>query len=370
MHQRRFQLPQVYEPLIERTLKPLGYSLGDPLKLSQAVRRLSDFYLSHPEGKTPWKETWAQAASLAYYFPLNYARNRAVALEAHRLGFFAGLDQMIDFGCGMGSALHAFLDLAPVFQDVRGLDVAAEALDICRNLSSSDRTASHLDLKQIGHGNQKGLFDQDSTTRLFLASYVYTELDELPRGALESEAIAIIEPSTQADGRRLMQLRQELIDSGHQIWAPCTHMGACPLLTHSEKDWCHDRIHWDAPSWFSEMEKHLPMKNRTLTFSYLLARRTLPRPDALASLARLTGDTLIEKGKNRQSVCRGSEREFLAWFPQRMPKGSPAIELERGNLIELKGPLEQKASEVRLPNADAVIELSPNLQMTPKTAPR
>jgi ribosomal protein RSM22 (predicted rRNA methylase) len=369
MHQRRFHLPPAYEPLIESALEPLGHSLNDPLKLSQAVRKLSDYYLSRPEGKTPWKEPWAQAASLAYYFPLNYARNRAVALEAHRLGFFAQLDEIVDFGCGMGSALHAFLDLAPDFQAVRGLDVSSESLELCRALCASKRTQNLLDLHLVGAGQTKRGFERNASARLFLASYVYTELEELPHGALESEAIAIVEPSTQADGRRLMKLRQKLIDSGYQIWAPCTHMDACPLLIHSEKDWCHDRIHWDAPSWFSEMEKHLPMKNRTLTFSYLLARKTTLPPAALAKLARLTGDTLIEKGKNRQSVCRGPEREFLAWFPQRMPKDAPAIELKRGNLINLKGSLEKKASEVRLSHSEAVVEIPPESLLTTNENP-
>ena len=156
-----------------------------------------------------------------------------------------------------------------------------------------------------------------------------------------------------------MSIRKSLIESGHSIWGPCTHQGPCPLLEMSARDFCHDRIHWQAPAWFLEMEKHLPMKNRTLTFSYLLVRKSRPAPKGIQGLARLTGDTLEEKGKHRQSVCRGPEREFLAWFPQRLKKGE-TITLDRGCLVRLKPDLVMKATEVRLSAPDSIEELAPD----------
>ena len=200
-------------------------------------------------------------------------------------------------------------------------------------------------------------------TLLLLASYVYTELLEAPLWWRDIEALALVEPSTQTDARKLQALRAELIAAGYQIWAPCTHMQDCPMLLHSKKDWCHDRIHWKAPAWFIEMEKTLPMKNRTLTFSYILARKTKPAPARLQSLARLVGDTLIEKGKNRQPVCRSSAREFLSWFPQRFPKGAEPIELERGNLVSLAEGLELRADEVRLKGVESLKEIPPKQSM-------
>jgi hypothetical protein len=196
-----------------------------------------------------------------------------------------------------------------------------------------------------------------TTERLLIASYVLTELASLPDWWLKFEALAIIEPSTQDDSRALMSTRQSLIENGYHIWAPCTHQGRCPQLTHSARDWCHDRIHWRAPKWFADLENHLPMKNRTLTFSYLLARRSLPPPKGLTDLARLTGDMLEEKGKTRQSLCRGTEREFLAWFPQRLAKGED-ISLERGSLVRLPENIAHKASELRVSSRDSLIELS------------
>lgn len=342
MKRRPFEFPKLYEPQLEVLLQRIGFSLREPKALAHAVMKLSDHYTQNPLARTPWQEPWAQAASLAYYFPLNYARAQAVAIEGQRLGFFVGLQTMVDFGSGMGSALHAFLDhAAQDFSSAQASDVSDSALELGRSLCLDENRRTLLRAKPPRNANRSGV--------LAVGSYVLTELQDLPELFSDrAEAIAIIEPATQEDGRKLMLLREKLISIGFRIWGPCTHEGPCPLLHHSAKDWCHDRIHWHAPDWFLAMEKNLPIKNRTLTFSYLLARRPdhhLP-PKRLQSLARSTGDMLEEKGKTRQSVCRGPEREFLAWFPQRMKAGEE-INLERGALLELSGSLERKSNELR-----------------------
>jgi hypothetical protein len=96
------------------------------------------------------------------------------------------------------------------------------------------------------------------------------------------------------------------------------------------------------PEWFLEIEKHLPIKNRTLTFSWLLARRTAP-PAHLAGLARLTGDLQKEKGASKQLVCRGPAREFLAWQHR---NGTPP-EFPRGALLRLKDGIPTRSNELR-----------------------
>jgi len=125
------------------------------------------------------------------------------------------------------------------------------------------------------------------------------------------------------------------------VWAPCTHEGPCPLLHQSKHDWCHDRIHFEAPEWFKKMEAHLPMKNRTLTMSYLLMRKTAPKK---IGQARVVGDLLREKGKNRQMICRGPEREFLTW----MHKLKIEQEIPRGELINIHQDFEKISNEIRL----------------------
>ncbi len=365
-NQRVWGLPSEYEPGLKLALSNLGYGLDEPRRLADAVLRLSDHYTQNPLAATPWAESWAQAASLAYYFPLNYARNASVALEAKRTGFLEGLENVLDFGSGTASALFAFADrLARENQDLKALrffalDVSSEAMTLGQNLRLPQSPLKYEKLESNrAAGRPLELPKQrEFTSKLLItSSYALTELAAWPEWFFEAEALAIVEPSTQEDGRKLMAAREDLMSKGYRLWAPCTHEGACPLLVGSAKDWCHDRIHWAAPQWFLEMEKHLPMKNRTLTFSYLLARRA-PPPAVLREHGRLVGDMLIEKGKTRQAYCRSSEREFLAWFPQRFKKGEE-LTLERGNLLREMKELEKRATEVRVPTSDSVTEVAP-----------
>lgn len=300
-----------------------------------------------------------QAASLAYYFPLNYARNQAVALEAERLGFFSDLSDLLDFGSGMGSALHAYQDVLGVNQLTKraAIDVSGVALGLGRELANHD--SCHYETTVVRDLSTLPTFVQHPEHTLMVASYVLTELSEAPRWWDKLEALCLVEPSTHDDARRLMTYRSELINKGYHVWAPCTHLHACPMMSHSDRDWCHDRIHWQAPEWFLEIEKFLPMKNRTLTFSYLLARKSTAPPASLRTYSRLTGDMLEEKGKTRQSLCRGPEREYLAWFPQRLKAGE-IFDLQRGGLVRIKDGLEKRATEVRMKSSQDIEELEFN----------
>ncbi len=151
----------------------------------------------------------------------------------------------------------------------------------------------------------------------------------------------ILDPATTQDGRRLLELRQKLIDQGFYMWAPCLHQKPCPLLTKSKTDWCHDRSAISAPNWYSAMESHLPMRNLTVTTSYLLARRKAPQK--AHNLIRLIGDHLKEKGKSRQMICRGPDREFLSWLHR---DGTPPV-YPRGDLLEMPT-VELRGNELRV----------------------
>lgn len=364
-------LPSKYDDKIESELNSIGYSLERPRELAGAVKKLSDFYTANPEGRSPWGEPWMRAASMAYYFPLNYARNRAVAREAIRVGFFQGLDTLFDFGSGMGSAVLALRDQLSEFEseaidgkklNLIAYDLSETALEHGRQLEQSSVSntcyLSKLDLD--GPFNSKFQGNRiDSKSTALVSSYALTELVKAPDWWSQCEALYIVEPSSREDARSLMSYRSDLIANGYSIWAPCTHHLDCPLLVNSEKDWCHDRLVWKAPDWFRDVEKFLPMKNNTITYSYLLARRS-KRGDAddqqdEYGRIRVVGDMLVEKGKTRQLICRGPEREFLTWFPNRMSKGEE-VHLHRGDLIRLHGEEQKNGNEMRI-KTSRVIEV-------------
>ena len=173
-------------------------------------------------------------------------------------------------------------------------------------------------------------------TDTLLLSYVLNEVELWPEIPKSVKRLVIIEPSTHQAGRRLLKWRDEKLASQEwYAWAPCTHQQPCPLLNQSGKDWCHHRIHWNKPGWFFELEKYLPMRNETLTLTYLLLSREKPKED-LAGIARVVGDEQEEKGKTRQMICRGPNREFLSW----LHRDQISLKLQRGDLLNFQGPLE------------------------------
>lgn len=320
---RTFSLPEKLSAAIQELT-----SQATAKEIAQAVLKMSDFYNQNPSAQTPWSEKWCKLAQVAYFLPLNYLRSLAIQTEAKKVSFPLGKLPLIDFGSGIGAGHLAWMP-----QDLSLIERSSAATELNQKI-----------LQILGHqkakiSSEKEVPKDGQFTALF--SYSLTELSTLPAWAWNAENLILIEPSTRDDGRKLLEIRQQLIAQGFSIWAPCPHQADCPLLTKSKADWCHDRIHLEMPNWFLEIEKNLPMKNRTVTFSYLLASRT---PAPATNQWRLVGDRLDEKGKSRQLVCRNSEREFLAWMHR---NGEPP-EWPRGVLIDPPARFEQKNNELRL----------------------
>ncbi len=313
--------------------------VSDIPQLAKDVLRLSDYFIQNPDSQTPWHENFCQNAYRNYFLPLNFLRVQNVISRGRNVGFFNGFSTTIDYGAGPSTASLAMAKNTAFKKQIERqilIEKSSTALKIFSDLHSQliePETTTELSLKKI-------IADPEKTLLMF--SYSLTEMKTLPNGWNQYEGLMILEPATSQDGRKLLELRQMLIQTGYSMWAPCTHQNACPLLTESKHDWCHDRFHVAAPEWFHDLEDLLPMKNKTVTTSYLLARKQKPAFDFL-NTARLTGDSLKENGKTRQLMCRGPQREFLTW----MHKEIEAQTLPRGELIHVPEKAVPKSNELR-----------------------
>ena len=324
--------------------KALGVSLEkfNFAGVAPTVLQVSDLFIASEnakESKTPWTDIKLRQAYLSYFFPLNVLRVMRILDEARHRGFLEGIDQVIDIGSGPGTVELAF--------ELSGLSKSVQFQNF---EPSREAKKTHSLWKTQAKFVDKILPFPSENKGMFVLSYSLNEISNWPVALDSAEALMIIEPSTRDHGRRLMQVRQQLIDKGFSIWAPCTHQLACPLLT--KTDWCHHRFPIEKSDWFTELENHLPMRNDTLTVSYLLARKTAPRPETVLG-TRIIGDTLFEKGKVRQMICRGPEREFLSYLTRQGPINGKEWEgLPNGSLTQLPENLTQKAAELRLDKTD------------------
>jgi len=311
-------------------------------QLAEDVLRLSDFFIQNPDGLTPWDQQFCQNAYRHYFLPLNFIRVESVIRRGQQVDFFENFETTIDWGAGPGTASFALAKNEILKSQLKNqilIEKSPAAVKAFTDLNSQllqPKVTTELTLQNLNSNKNK---------TLLTFSYSLTEMNELPKGWNEFEGLMILEPATHQDGRKLLELRKKLIAEGYYIWAPCLHQNDCPLLIHSKTDWCHDRFHVNAPQWFQQLEQQLPIKNRTVTTSYVLARKTKPTYD-FTNKARLTGDSLKEKGKTRQLICRGPEREFLAW----MHKNKNEQTLSRGELVALPNDLESKSNELRITN--------------------
>jgi ribosomal protein RSM22 (predicted rRNA methylase) len=289
--------------------------------LVSAIQKLSDKYQNHGQDHSDlWSLEESRLAYLYYFLPLNALRLLAVFLELKERGFQFDAQPVLDFGSGPGTTWLVMEHLKIRPTTMTFVEKSKSAIDVHRLfVEKSVIKNQKFDWQQTVKSVQK------NTSAVF--SYSLNEVVELPKWTPDLQTILILEPSTQSAGRNLMEKRQRLIEMGFSIVAPCTHEMACPLLKHSKKDWCHMRVHTKFPDLCKGYMEKLPMNNDTLTFSYLVAAKQQAVQTDFRGEARVIGDTLYEKGKVRQAICRNDEREFLGWLtkfgePEQIPRGS------------------------------------------------
>lgn len=324
--QRLFGMSEALESLVAPHLENVRWPT-----VAKTVLEMSDTF-SSPGQATPWHLPEAIPAYLSYFLPLNSARLQAVFSTLQALNISLP-KHVIDFGSGVGTAQ---LNWVSDYLKWQNIELASDPINLHRELLES-LDADKLTQTQWTKTAPHSILDNS----LVMASYALTELEDVPAWFYQAHTLLLIEPSTMPNARRLMSFRQNLLDKGFHAIAPCTHQQSCPLLVHSQKDWCHDRFFFKAPSWWSRLSAHLPMRNDSVTMSYLvMSRAPLEQPQGIA---RVIGDTLYEKGKTRQAVCRGPAREFLAWLKK---SGEPQ-EIPHGYRVLLNDDIELKANELR-----------------------
>lgn len=342
---RLFDLPPLLEENLEKRLNEFSHSLKKPKELADAIRALSNLFLKGISNNDYWQDRNHRAAYLAYFAVLNFLKARAVFREGFARDFFKDSRVILDWGCGAGSATWAY------FAEAQKAGVKCIGVDSSQNATNEYK--HWLDLFEIKALVQKLGLEDFKTVKAdtVIFSYVLNEVEDWPEFPDWVERVVIIEPSTHQAGRRMLEWRNQLLKNGWFAWAPCTHQLNCPLITHSGKDWCHDRIKWTKPEWFFDLEEHLPMRNDTLTMSYLLLSREKPAQD-LKGWARVVGDEQEEKGKSRQLICRGELREFLSW----LHRDQISLKLSRGDIIQI-GNFEQRVNELRIFSASDIKKL-------------
>ncbi len=259
-------------------------------------------------------------AYLAARAPATYAAARAVfdALVRHAPALDART--LLDLGAGPGVASWAALDALPALSAITLVERDASMASLGRRIvQTASLDASTIwqwmlaDLGPRGNAGARAGADADAArgpalpaADVVLAAYSLGELDdETARHTVArawqaaSAACVIIEPGTPRGFETVLAARQQLIDAGASIAAPCPHARTCPMAAQDPPDWCHFAVR------LPRTRLHRLLKGGSLSyedekFAYVIASRPgLARPAA----ERIVRHPLVKKGHVDLTLC-------------------------------------------------------------------
>ncbi|MEU8778633.1 small ribosomal subunit Rsm22 family protein [Streptomyces sp. NPDC048606] len=210
----------------------------------------------------------------------------------------------VDVGGGTGAATWAVDATWDGPRTTTVLDWAEPALALGRELAgrSSSGALRAAEWRRAVIGAGLSLPDADLVT----VSYVLGELTPEARRAVVAEAaraggaVVLIEPGTPEGYLRVREAREQLVEAGMQIAAPCPHDGTCPIEV--GQDWCHFSAR------VSRSSLHRQVKGGSLAyedekFAYVAASRFPVSPAA----SRITRRPQIRKGLVLLDLCGPQE---------------------------------------------------------------
>lgn len=214
---------------------------------------------------------------------------------------------LLDAGAGPGTVMWAANHTWDTLTSVTLLEQDAQMITTGQRLASQATESAIQNAQWIHHDVTKPL--AVPAHDLVTSAYVVNELPPAKRAlvvnqlwSLTKQVLIIIEPGTPDGFRGIKALRQQLIDQGAHIIAPCPHQDSCP------NQWCHFSQRVDRSS------RHRQLKKGTLAyedekFSFVAASR-IPGKDIASRIIR---HPQIKKGHMIFELCtpRGIETQTV-----------------------------------------------------------
>ncbi|MFJ6049388.1 MULTISPECIES: small ribosomal subunit Rsm22 family protein [unclassified Streptomyces] len=292
---------------LRRTLGGLLDGLP-PKQATAAVERLIASY----RGQTPTdapvlRDRSDVAAYAAYRMPATFEAVRGALDGLAEAAPDWAPGSHVDVGGGTGAATWAVDATWDGPRETTVLDWAEPALALGRELAaaSSSEVLRAAAWRRAVIGSGLTLPEVDLVT----VSYVLGELTAPARTAVVAEAaragqaVVLIEPGTPEGYLRIREARDQLIEAGLRIAAPCPHDGTCPIEV--GQDWCHFSARVSRSSLHRQVKGgSLPYEDEK--FSYVAATRFPTEPAA----SRITRRPQIRKGLVLLELC-GPEGDGL-----------------------------------------------------------
>jgi SAM-dependent methyltransferase len=282
--------------LVRNILSPEGqmqYSTGDVGSRELApfvdeIRGISEQYVGHSVGtalRTPIKTERAAQAYALYYSPINAAK---IVHLIPQLTFDTETISVLDVGCGPGTVGLALLAALKHTIKLTCIESCARMRATAEKLFRSWEPASSLQSLTIS--SSLANLAANSSFDLVVAANVVAELSEqegqryvatLANSVAPGGFLLLLEPGQLAHTRRLMQLRDQVVQEYTQLTPifPCLRADPCPMLQSSQTDWCHGELEWHQPPLHAQLDQLLCFNKHRIKFSsFIFQRGGLLRP--------------------------------------------------------------------------------------------
>jgi len=223
-------------PVLQHAIRQLLHQIPSR-QWSEAARHLSERYRSPRNGAALITSPIDAVAYTAMMLPATYAQiHRALRMCVSQL-VTTEWRSILDIGSGPGTALWVAHELMPSLVERTAIErehaFVTVAQQLCHHLpgqtsyvvhdiTTTQHWAEH-DVVIIGHVLNE--LSAHQRTRIIDAAWAATK-----------QLLIIIEPGTSNFFSIIKEARQQLIERGAHLVAPCTHSNTCPMTS---PDWCH-----------------------------------------------------------------------------------------------------------------------------------
>ena len=210
--------------------------------LSKAATKLSENYRAqHAPTGTFMSSEADRLAYISVRMPATFMANTAVFKEVQQRLSNHPIESILDLGAGPGTASWAAAQIFPNCQKFTLIERDNKLIELGKSLANETNNTA----LQKAQWQQEDLSQIPSLPEhdLVICSYALNELDQqIARHVLQRAwsaariALIIIEPGTMPGFALIKQFRNDLINNGGHLIAPCPHQSECPI---PPNDWCH-----------------------------------------------------------------------------------------------------------------------------------
>ena len=288
-------------------------------------------------------------AYLLFYWPVSYVQAR------HALGHLPSKPRsVLDLGSGPAPMSFASLDhgagsVTAADRSERALKLAAELAGEAGEPISVRRwdplkgeriPEGSFDLVIMGHLlNELWVGDRDEFGKK-------AELIEKVCGSLDKGgSLIVIEPALLLTSRKLLKVRDILVERGYPVLAPCLFQGGCPALK-KEGNTCHTDRSWEPPRMIKDIARTSGIHKDALKMSFLVLapKGTKWQKPPEGRIFRIVSEILESNKRLRLVGCGPEGRIGLSVLEKDVADENKIfLHLQRGDVVRIAGAEERES---------------------------